>query len=172
MKQRQDGAGGHARNLVQVAQKSQTIRALIPHDDGGGFHRAALRRGVASWGPKRQSPAFRRGFAKSMGQASATLVAAVLAGILRLLAGLLTAALLLAALVLATLVLTALLLAALVLATLVLTALLLSALVLAALVLTALLAGIVGVLIHHVLSCSPCPTVKMIAKQRFQSRQY
>jgi hypothetical protein len=85
------------------------------------------------------------------------LTAGLLAGVLRLLAGLLAAALLLAALVLATLVLTA---------------LLLSALVLAALVLSALLAGIVGVLIHHVLSFCPRPTIKMIAKQRFQSRQY
>jgi hypothetical protein len=83
--------------------------------------------------------------------------AGLLAGILRLLAGLLPAALLLATLMLATLVLTA---------------LLLSALVLAALVLTALLAGIVGVLIHHLHSCCPCPTIKIIAKQRFQSRQY
>jgi hypothetical protein len=96
-----------------------------------------------------------------MAWASTTLVAAVLARILRLLAGLLTAALLLAGLVLATLVLTALvltalLLAALLVATLVLTALLLPALVLTTLVLTALV-GIVGVLIHHVLSCCPCP---------------
>jgi hypothetical protein len=75
-------------------------------------------------------------------QASAIVLTAA-AGVLRLLPGLLAAALLLAALVLVTLVLTALLLAALVLAALVL--------------LTALLAGIVGVLIHHVLSCCPCP---------------
>jgi hypothetical protein len=73
-------------------------------------------------------------------QASATLVvltaAGLLAGVLRLLAGLLAAALLLAGLV-------------------VLAALLM----LVALVLAALLAGIVvlGVLIHHVLSCCPCP---------------
>jgi hypothetical protein len=103
--------------------------------------------------------------------ASATLVvltAGLLAGILRLLAGLLPAALLLATLVLAALVLTALLLSALVLAALVLTALVLTALML----LSALLAGIVGVLIHHVLSFCPHTTIKMIAKQRFQSRQY
>jgi hypothetical protein len=78
-----------------------------------------------------------------MVQASATLVvltaagllaglAGVLARILRLLAGLLAAALLM-------------------LAGLVLAALLL---------LVALLAGIIGVLIHHVLSCCPCPTMK------------
>ena len=97
------------------------------------------------------------------------LTAAMLPGILRLLAGLLAAALLLATLVIATLVLLA---TFVLLATLVLTALLLSALVLAALVLSALLAGIVGVLIYHVLSCCPRPTIKMIAKQRFQSRQY
>jgi hypothetical protein len=80
-------------------------------------------------------------------QASATLVVltaaglltGVLAGILRLLAGLLAPALLM-------------------LAGLVLAALLLVALVLTA----ALLAGIVvlGVLIHHVLSCCPCPTIQ------------
>ena len=91
-----------------------------------------------------------------MGQASATLVvlaARLLAGILRLLAGLLATALLLARLV----VLAALLvLVALMLTTLVLTA----------------LAGIIGVLIHHLLSCCPHLTIKMIAKQRFQSRQY
>jgi hypothetical protein len=89
-----------------------------------------------------------------MVQASATLVVlttGLLAGVLRLLAGLLAAALLLAGLVIATLVLAALLLSTLVLA--------------------ALLAGIVvlGVLIHHVLSCCPCPTIKLTAKQRFQS---
>jgi hypothetical protein len=93
--------------------------------------------------------------------------AGLLAGVLRLLAGLLASALLLAALVLAVLVL-----ATLLLATLVLAALLLAALVVATLVLPALLAGIVGVLVHHVLSCCPHPTIKMIAKQRFQSRQY
>jgi hypothetical protein len=92
-----------------------------------------------------------------MNQASATLVmltaAGLLAGILRLLAGLLATALLLARLV----VLAALLvLVALMLTTLVLTA----------------LAGIIGVLIHHLLSCCPHLTIKMIAKQRFQSRQY
>jgi hypothetical protein len=95
-----------------------------------------------------------------LGQASATLVvltAGLLAGVLRLLAGLLAAALLLAALVVATLVLTALLLATLVVAALVLTALmLLSALVLPA------LAGIVGVLIHHVLSCCPCSQTRCL----------
>ena len=42
----------------------------------------------------------------------------------------------------------------------------------ATLVLSALLTGIVGVLIHHLLSCCPRLTIKMIAKQRFQSRQY
>jgi hypothetical protein len=72
---------------------------------------------------------------------SATLVvltaAGLLAGVLRLLARLLASALLLAGLVLATL--------------------LLSALVLATLVLPALLAGIIGVLVHHVLSCCPHP---------------
>jgi hypothetical protein len=82
---------------------------------------------------------------------SATLVvltaAGLLAGVLRLLARLLASALLLAGLVLATLLL----------ATLVLAALLLSALVLATLVLPALLAGIIGVLVHHVLSCCPHP---------------
>jgi hypothetical protein len=98
--------------------------------------------------------------------------AGLLAGVLRLLAGLLASALLLAALLLAALLLAALLLAALVLAVLVLATLLLAALVLATLVLPALLAGIVGVLVHHVLSCCPHPTIKMIAKQRFQSRQY
>jgi hypothetical protein len=90
-------------------------------------------------------------------QASATLVvltAGLLAGVLRLLAGLLPAALLLATLVVA-LVLTALLLSALVLAALMLTALML----LSALMLTAL-AGIVGVLIHHVLSYCPCPQLR------------
>jgi hypothetical protein len=93
-----------------------------------------------------------------MDQASAALVVlttGLLAGVLRLLAGLLAAALLLATLVVATLVLTALLLSALVVAAL------LSA-----------LAGIIGVLIHHVLSCCPRPTNKTLAKQRFQSRQY
>jgi hypothetical protein len=90
-----------------------------------------------------------------MVQASAMLVvltaaAGVLAGVLRLLAGLLAAALLLAGLV-------------------ILTALLV---LVATLVLSALLAGIIGVLIHHSLSCCPRPTIKMIAKQRFQSRQY
>jgi hypothetical protein len=96
-----------------------------------------------------------------MRQASAMLVVltAALAGVLRLLPGLLPAALLLARLV----VLAALL---------VLVALVLTALVLAALVLPALLAGIIGVLIHHLLSCCPRHTIKMIAKQRFQSRQY
>jgi hypothetical protein len=93
-----------------------------------------------------------------MDQASATFVvltaAGLLAGILRLLAGLLAAALLLARLV----VLAALLV--------------LVVLVLATLVLSALLTGIVGVLIHHLLSCCPRLTIKMIAKQRFQSRQY
>jgi hypothetical protein len=77
-----------------------------------------------------------------------------LAGVLRLLPGLLPAALLLARLV----VLAALLV--------------LVALVLAALMLPALLAGIIGVLIHHLLSCCPRLTIKRIAKQRFQSRQY
>jgi hypothetical protein len=120
--------------------------------------------------PNDKAPPFGGALRNLLGQASATLVvltAGLLAGVLRLLAGLLAAALLLAALVVATLVLTALLLATLVVAALVLTALmLLSALVLPA------LAGIVGVLIHHVLSCCPRPTNKMIAKQRFQSRQY
>jgi hypothetical protein len=113
--------------------------------------------------PNDKAPPFGGALRNLLRQASATVVAAVLAGILRLLPGLLAAALLLAALVLVTLVLTALLLSALVLAALVLAALML---------LTALLAGIVGVLIHHVLSCCPHPTIKMIAKQRFQSRQY
>jgi hypothetical protein len=99
-----------------------------------------------------------------MVQASATLVVlttGLLAGVLRLLAGLLAPALLLAGLMIATLVLTALLLATLVLA----------ALVLAATLLVSALAGIVvlGVLIHHVLSCCPYPTIKWTAKQRFQS---
>jgi hypothetical protein len=88
-----------------------------------------------------------------MGQASATFVvtAGLLAGVLRLLAGLLPAALLLARLV-------------------VLAALVLVALTLITLVLSALLARIVGVLIHHLVSCCCCPrrTIKMIARQRFQ----
>jgi hypothetical protein len=76
--------------------------------------------------------------------------AGLLAGILRLLAGLLAPALLLAGLVLAALLV-----------------------LVATLVLSALLAGIIlVVLIHHVFSCCACPTIKLIAKQRFQSRQY
>jgi hypothetical protein len=166
---------------VEIADDS----GLVPASQRGGFYLL----GSPARRRKRQSPAFRRGFANSTIQASATFVvltAGLLAGVLRLLAGLLPAALLLATLVLATLVLTALLLSTLVVAALVLTALLLSTLVVAALVLTALLlstlvvaalvltalAGIVRVLIHHVLSCCPRPTNKMIAKQRFQSRQY
>jgi hypothetical protein len=136
---------------VEIADDS----GLVPASQRGGFYLL----GSPARRRKRQSPAFRRGFANSTIQASATFVvltAGLLAGVLRLLAGLLPAALLLATLVLATLVLTA---------------LLLSTLVVAALVLTAL-AGIVRVLIHHVLSCCPRPTNKMIAKQRFQSRQY
>jgi hypothetical protein len=151
---------------VEIADDS----GLVPASQRGGFYLL----GSPARRRKRQSPAFRRGFANSTIQASATFVvltAGLLAGVLRLLAGLLPAALLLATLVLATLVLTALLLSTLVVAALVLTALLLSTLVVAALVLTAL-AGIVRVLIHHVLSCCPRPTNKMIAKQRFQSRQY
>jgi uncharacterized protein YqhQ len=87
-------------------------------------------------------------------QTSAIVLAAaagVLAGVLRLLAGLLATALLLAGLV----VLAALLmLAALVLVTLVLSALMLTAALLAGIV------GVLGVLIHHVLSCCPCPTIE------------
>jgi hypothetical protein len=83
--------------------------------------------------------------------ATAGVLAGILAGVLGLLAGLLAAALL----VLAGLVVLA--------ALLVLSA---------TLVLAALLAGIIGVLIHHLLSCCPCHTIKLIAKQRFQSRQY
>jgi hypothetical protein len=74
----------------------------------------------------------------------------VLTGVLGLLTRLLAAALLLAGLV-------------------VLAALLVLS---ATLVLATLLAGIIGVLIHHLLSFCPCPTIKQIAKQRFQSRQY
>jgi hypothetical protein len=88
---------------------------------------------------------------------AAGLLAGVLAGILGLLAGLLAPTLLM-------------------LAGLVLPALLVLA---ATLLVSALLAGIVvlGVLIHHVLSCCPCvlslaPQSNKIAKQRFQSRQY
>jgi hypothetical protein len=94
-----------------------------------------------------------------MDQASATLVvltaAGLLAGILRLLAGLLPTALLLAGLV-------------------VLAALVLVALTLITLVLSALLARIVGVLIHHLVSCCCCPRlpIKIIGRLRFQSRQY
>jgi uncharacterized protein YqhQ len=79
-------------------------------------------------------------------QASATLVvltaAGLLAGVLRLLAGLLAAALLVLAglVVLAALVL---------LVTLMLTAALLAGIV-----------GVLGVLIHYVLSSCPCPTIK------------
>jgi ABC-type antimicrobial peptide transport system permease subunit len=149
VKQRQDGAACHPGNLVQVAQKLQTIRALIPRHSAAG----SVPCGAETADGNERSPAFRRGFAKSVVQASALFVvltaAGLLAGVLGLLAGLLAAALLrLARPVLAALLLVALLLAA-------------------------LLARIVLiVLVHHVLSCCLAPQTKTIAKQRFQSRQY
>jgi hypothetical protein len=69
--------------------------------------------------------------------ATAGILDGILAGILGLLTGLLAATLLLAGLV-------------------VLAALL----GLSALVLPALLAGVIGVLVHHVLSCCPCPATQ------------
>jgi hypothetical protein len=151
----------------------QTIRALIPrHGEAGSV--AAFRHGVRD-GPNDKAPPFGGALRNLLLQASATLVVlttAVLTGILRLLTGLLATTLLLATLVLATLVLSALLLPPLVLATLVLSALMLTTLVLLPALMLSALAGIIGVLIHHVLSCCPCLTIKGTAKQRFQSRQY